>query len=322
MNIINSIKHKILKITWFLTSFLHIQLFITLASLPILIAWGLPFSVMSPVGNLIFTPFLTLFLLLSSLIFFCELLFIPHSLIIYLLEQISSFWIYITEWGNRSWLMALTYPSIFCLCSITLVAFVILHFKQANMLYKNLTLFYALIITICLLNYPQNSNWNNKKIPCFLSSLELLSSRQTHILIDRGTLGSRISAPTYVTFQLIPELIRNGIEKIDYLICTKPSLMTFRAIALLCDKINIKKIYLPAWTGNLSNTEWRAWEELIAVCKKYNTVLVFMNKQTYILEFSNGLKIVLANVKLVKKNKFEFHEIKIDTQIDNANNAY
>jgi hypothetical protein len=49
----------------YLVTFTQTQLVITLISLPILVAWGLGYSVMSLVGNLLFSPVLTLFLILS-----------------------------------------------------------------------------------------------------------------------------------------------------------------------------------------------------------------------------------------------------------------
>ena len=65
--------------------FLQVQLFLSLASLPILVAWGIPFSLATVAGNFLFSPFLTLFLLLSSLIFFTELIFIPNAWLIFFL---------------------------------------------------------------------------------------------------------------------------------------------------------------------------------------------------------------------------------------------
>jgi len=91
---------KITKIQrWFLR-FIQVQLFITTISLPILLSWGLPISLLSPLGNLIFFPVLVLFLLLSSLVFFFEIIHIPNEWLIYCLEKVTLAWFSILSIGN------------------------------------------------------------------------------------------------------------------------------------------------------------------------------------------------------------------------------
>ena len=56
-------------IQW-LTNFALVQLFLTLISLPILIAWGLPISCISPIGNMIYNPLLCIFTVYRTALFF------------------------------------------------------------------------------------------------------------------------------------------------------------------------------------------------------------------------------------------------------------
>src|SRR5579862_7575785 len=99
---------------------LSMQLFLSLVSLPILASWGLPISLMSPIGNVIFSPLLTLFLLLSSIIFFCELFCIPNEFFVWLLELVSQVW----RWGLSctygSALIACKKPALWLCIAITL----------------------------------------------------------------------------------------------------------------------------------------------------------------------------------------------------------
>src|SRR5437763_195216 len=93
------------KVKFFIIRFVQLQLFITLFSLPLLISWGIPLSLLSPLGNLIFGPVLTIFLFLSSLIFFSELIGIPNGLLIALLEKITTWWLCIMHANTQSWLV-------------------------------------------------------------------------------------------------------------------------------------------------------------------------------------------------------------------------
>lgn len=113
-----------------LLHFLHLQLFLSLISLPILIAWGLPFSWLTFVGNLIFTPFLTLFLLVSSLIFFAHLVSIPCGFLVSILEKITSWWIFLMQWSDRHWLMGFARPSLMVLFCIPVIAVLIVQSKR------------------------------------------------------------------------------------------------------------------------------------------------------------------------------------------------
>ena len=115
-----------------LINFIHIQLFITLISIPILLCWGMPISVLTFAGNFLLSPILTLFLLLSSLIFFCELLHIPNSFLIYGLQKTCSTWLSLMQWGTKHYLVALAAPSLLIIIAIPICALLILHYKKNN----------------------------------------------------------------------------------------------------------------------------------------------------------------------------------------------
>ena len=109
---------------------LQLQLFLTLTAFPILLAWGLPLSWMSLISTPLFSPLFTLFLLLSSLIFFTELLFLPNALFIYGLEKVAQFWLWILHFENGSWLIGFTKPSFLLLLLCPLSTLFIMHHKK------------------------------------------------------------------------------------------------------------------------------------------------------------------------------------------------
>lgn len=69
-----------------------LQCLLTLVTLPFILWWQLPFSLLSLVGNLVFPFFLTIFLSLSSIIFFSALLGIDTTLLSTLLIGVQHAW--------------------------------------------------------------------------------------------------------------------------------------------------------------------------------------------------------------------------------------
>jgi len=115
-----------------LLTFLQVQCFLSLVSLPVIVAWGLPFSLMTAVGNFIFSPFITIFLLCSSLIFFTELLSIPNQYLIIILEWITKIWLICLSYGSKSWLVGLPTSLLPLLCIIAILTFITFKNKKLN----------------------------------------------------------------------------------------------------------------------------------------------------------------------------------------------
>lgn len=71
---------------------LTLQTILSIATLPFLVWWHLPFPLISLVANIIHPPFLMLFLLLSSLIFFATLLGISCTPLVSALTKLTAVW--------------------------------------------------------------------------------------------------------------------------------------------------------------------------------------------------------------------------------------
>ena len=98
-------QQKLLKVKTNFLFFLELQLLISVVILPILIAWGLPISIMTIIGNLVFAHFLTAFIFVSALLFSSDLLGIPNSFIVITLEWITQIWHYLLSLGSAHWLI-------------------------------------------------------------------------------------------------------------------------------------------------------------------------------------------------------------------------
>jgi hypothetical protein len=87
---------------------LIIQTAMVLAVLPFLACWGLPLSLMSIVGNIIHSVFLTAFLMVSSLLFFATLLGLPVGPLVWVLTQIHTVWHWLLSCSSPCWLVTVT----------------------------------------------------------------------------------------------------------------------------------------------------------------------------------------------------------------------
>jgi len=253
MNI--AVLHKI--INWILR-FLKLQLFISLLAMPILLWWGLPLSILSPIGNLIFGPALTLFLILSSLFFFTELLHIPNGLIASCLDKFTQAWLYLIQSDNHKWLFGFAKPSLCFLIFIPCMAMLILHFKKFKYTAQSVACFTLLLVGSCLYIKTVNTKTNSiQTMPCNRGQLTLLHDKKKLIVIDPGVIGQRISAASWIEYTFAPQLIQtSGKTTIDSLILLQPSAMLFQAIEMLVTKIKVKEIYLIYWQGSLEKREW------------------------------------------------------------------
>ena len=305
----------------YLIKFLHLQLFLTLMSWPVLLYWGLPISLASIVGNLIFGPFLLVFLLLSSLIFLGEFLSIPTTLLIWLLEYISNLWYTILLWSDRSWLLFYAQPSFIVASLVCAATLLVLHHKkltplQASSLFTCLLLIFLLYLTFTRLNpgtYP---------LDCFDKQLTLIATKHTTVLIDPGILGRRSSAPDYIRYTLIPQLSKKGISHIDSIITCKPSLTTFRALATLCHYYPVNAVYIPAWHGQLTHTGWHAWEQLKSTAEKYNTQIITLDTSTALVPLSTTEHLCITSQALNKRNKLIYPELTLTQYVAGKSVAF
>ncbi len=106
----------------------RVQLYLFLVSIPILAAWGLPVTIAAFIGNILFAPFITIFLGISLwwLIFYYSNM--PLSWISYLLESVVSSWISLLSIGSDAdWYMFVpTMPPLVLIGFFLVIIFVFL----------------------------------------------------------------------------------------------------------------------------------------------------------------------------------------------------
>lgn len=262
-------------------TFMHVQLFITLISMPILLCWGMPLSWLSFAGNFFFGPILTAFLLLSSLIFFFQLLAIPNSILIYALEKLTHLWMLIMHLPSCQSLVALPKPPLAIALIIACIAVLILHCRQIDTPLKGIAA-YTFVLLISGLFLAFTTRWSApvQTLNCHSGEVTLVYHHKQLALIDPGVIGQRISAPNWCEYTLMAHLAKEyGITKIDYLIALQPNGVLFDALTHLIDKIEIKKIYLPLWNGKLPSHWWRQYFKFLEQCKKNGCTLIRLSPQ-------------------------------------------
>lgn len=119
----------------YLSNFLQAQLIVTIAAIPILVNWGLSISLMTFIGNLLFSPILTIFLMLSSLVFFTQLLHLPNAWLVAIMDWFTQTWAHILAYGCPSWLIEFCRPPtvlLFIIPVVTIVTLQIGKFKNAG----------------------------------------------------------------------------------------------------------------------------------------------------------------------------------------------
>jgi hypothetical protein len=233
-----------------LLRFIQLQLFLTIFSFPLLVAWGLPISIMSCVGNLVFSPFLALFLLISCFIFFLELCCLPNAWFIMLLELLTKSWSWLIAHGSSLWLIGFKKPTLAVLFCVPLAGFLIIHHKKILHPVQRIVCFLALLLSVIVfLKYYPTDTVIIKKIPCNNGFVTVIYAHNTLTVIDPGVIGQRISS-SWIEYTLLKELIQNfGTTKIDHLIVTKPGILTFDYCAQLCRIAQVSSLYLVLWQG-------------------------------------------------------------------------
>ena len=262
---------------------IQLQLYLTLISGPILVYWGLPVSIASPIGNILFHPLLTAFLFLSSLIFFCQILHIPHAIFVLALQKTSRSFHYLLGFGSQQWLVGFAKPPLWTLVALPIATGLIFCYKKTRTPYRSIGSLLTLSFLFgAYLNYIANP-CPIASIACNQGHVSLVYTNKQVVLIDPGVLGARLAPSSWVEFTLVPTIIKmTGQTTIEHLIILQPSQLTFDAISALCNACRVKKIYMPLWHGSMTQGQKRSYAQLMESVKINNTQFIRIHSDTAI----------------------------------------
>ncbi len=227
--------------------FLEFQIFLNLVSWPILLHWGLPVSILSPIGNIIFAPIFLVFILVSGLLFFSEILNIPNFFLVFILDKTTDIWEYFLGFGSDYFLWAGVRPPVYFSVLIIFLTFFVLKNKKlfSTKLHK-IGGFISIFILGFSLLYLHKPAKLIKNIKCGSKSARIINHKNQTTVIFDAPIFSRLSPGSWVSFKLIPELIKEtGSFNVDNLIILRPTKLTLNIAKFLHKNYGLKNIYLP-----------------------------------------------------------------------------
>jgi hypothetical protein len=302
-----------------LAHFVELQLFLSLISLPILIAWGLPLSLLTPVANLIFNPVLTAFLFVSSLLFFTELVGIPNGILVWILDTITSWWTWMLNWYDNGWLIGFAKPPVWLLLLIPVAALCITARKKIYAQHVTIIAMSLFFSGVSVMLYMQ-SRARSSIIPLAYNDGEITILHHAHhtVIIDPGVLGKRASAVSWVNHTLVPELIKKtGHLSISHYIVMQPSIRTFEALHALSLKVPIKNLYIPLWTGTMPRGIWRHFFGLRDQIKKEGGSLIRISTYPRKIHLTSDFVVYIHPLEAqLKYNEADFPALSVYGQMN------
>ena len=214
--------------------------------------------------------------MLSSLLFFTELLHIPNGILITLLSTTTNFWEHILSYGNKAWLIGIAQPSkSIQLLLLALGALLILRivFKVMSKL-----IIIAIVVVACVAGYNhlQTTTWpkqnKTETIPQTFKKLFVTQTPQRTLKItDDGLFARKQSPEKFISFELKPYLIKKfGSTPIEHIVLKNPGSRSFQAAQELCETLPVKKISVAYFDKKLSKFGWKKFFALKDSCKSQN----------------------------------------------------
>lgn len=297
-------------------NYISLHLFLMLVSLPLIVAWGLPSSWLSPIGNFIFNPFISLFLFVSSVAFFSELLGIPHAACNWLLEQLTAWWHWLLSWAPKNVLYGFHGAPWWLLLTLSLIAFAsVMHpwMKRPVHRLSGFTILFLISMAILRAHEPSCLVYC---MPCHHGSITIIRAHNTTIVIDPGYIGSRLSASSWISYTFMPELIAHtGSLTIDHLIFLKPTTMTCTAITTLLDVATVNHIYIPTMQGELTGSFKRSFNKLYAHIHQDNIPITRLYNKLLQLPMGN-LAITITPQGTKKYQTIAYPQFTLTTCVD------
>lgn len=254
--------------------FFATQLCVTLISWPLMLEWGLPVSILSPLGNAIFNPFVSAFLALCALITGAEILHIPHAFLDISLEKITAVWLTIIKIAPPGLVLTLQKPPLILSLCAPIGTILIMHCRAIRGILRKIAALGALFVTLTII-FALLPQTRRTTIPYASHSIPVYRQNNgTLLAIDAGFVRRTAGMENWVTFTLLPELsIHFGRQVIDQYVCKKLTPATEQLMRLLCEKQVIRALTIPSPTKKESIFYKKMREDLEAVAHQYHVAI-------------------------------------------------
>ena len=216
------------------------------------------------------------------------------------------------------WLFGFKKPSLIIAFAIPILALLVLHFKRLHSTYISIVCYCTLlIISFSYLKYIDAADRKPlQSIPCNKGSVTLIHVENQLILIDPGVIGQRISAPSWIEYTLMPDIIKTtGKTEIDLVIVLQPSLMTFQAMQTLVSKMRVHTLYLITWQGTAPKNWWRSFFAFNTAMNEHATTLHRVGTNEINIPLSNGTITITPLEQTIKDKELSYQAVKVTTAI-------
>lgn len=199
-------------------NFLLVQLFINLITWPLFLSWGLPITPLSIIGNLVFSPFLTAFLMVSSLLVTCDLMMIPSGIFAWALELTTNVWLWLTACPTPHCMITfVTPPLVLALCAPLGATYVVMskHFKTTGQKVAALVGLYGVLMILFMLNTKPAQI----EVPYGSHTITVINKEGKLTLIDTGFSRRSSGINQWINYTLLPALGYSfGRQTVDHVI--------------------------------------------------------------------------------------------------------
>jgi len=261
----------------YLISFSLTQLLLTVGAMPILIGWGLGTSVMSLIGNLVFTPVLIVFILLSSLLLFTELCGIPNVYIAHTLDQITIIWERVLNYGSSSWMIECAKPPTTVLIGILVFTFIALHHPWVNSVKRRFIVLGSILMLLYGICWTyQRTFQSHGCVRKFDEKLYVIPlADRSVIVVDNGFFSRKKSIEKALEFEFKPWMVKQfGGVNIKEFRVTKANVGSLMAAHHACTLWKIKEVWVPFFKKLQTPKAWWSFFTLKEFAKKHDILFI------------------------------------------------
>lgn len=258
---------------------IRLQLALSMIALPILLSWGLGISALTIISNIIFTPVLALFLLVSTTIFIGVLLGFECSVLKQLLNLLTRSWDWVLCHAGSATVITVACPHPAVLFGITACSLLLLFRWRHKDAWQHIMICGSTLIIIFALGFAEGSK-NQKITGCWRASKNVrvipLKQQRKLIVIDSGFFGRHTMPARTVTYQFIPLLIKKyGTAHLAELRLNKIGYRSLKAAYTLCKRDLIDALWLAQSPDDLPDYADKLLNELKNFCKEKNIRIVY-----------------------------------------------
>lgn len=228
--------------------FLIMQWCIMLISWPIMLSWGLPVATLSPLGNFAFGPFLSAFLILSTLITvgtWCALPIWPCTMA---LEYITQAWFVLMKLTPWDWQVTMPRPPLMLMLLAPAGTIAIMHFIPFRSRPWRCLIALVLLSAVLFGLYASLPRETETRVPWGMRSSVVVNRSSSGRLTayDDGFVRRKSGITSWVMWTLLPSLATIfGTQEIDVYEFGRLTPATVAYATFLCERHIIKTLIVP-----------------------------------------------------------------------------